>query len=73
MKLLIILTIYLQNMLNLKKIRKDKFLKIKELSELTGINRNKISRIEKNIDNARFCDLVKISEALGLELRFLIK
>ena len=59
--------------MNLKKLRKEKGLKIKDLALLTGIDRNKISRIEKDIDSARFCDLVKILSVLNYELRILIK
>ena len=59
--------------MNLKKLRKEKGLKIKDLALLTGIDRNKISRIEKDIDSARICDLVKILSVLNYELRILIK
>jgi len=57
----------------LKELRKYKKIKINELSKMTGISRNLISRIENGKGNPSFDNVQKIANALGLELGGLIK
>jgi len=56
----------------LKELRKQRKIKINELSKMTGISRNLITRIENGNGNPTFANVVKIVEVLGLELRILI-
>lgn len=56
----------------LKTLRKEKGISIIELSNITGLSRNLISRTE-NGANTYFKNVVTIIEALGYELRVLIK
>jgi len=56
----------------LKEIRRQKKIKIKELSKTTGISRNLITRIENGKGNPSFANVLQIVEALGLELRILV-
>lgn len=60
------------NLKDLKELRKQRKIKINELSKMTGISRNLITRIENDKGNPTFDNVVKIIEALGLELRILI-
>ena len=55
----------------LKQIRKEKKITLEQLSKQTGISRQAISRMEnkcKSLDN-----LVKLFDALGIEIQLIIK
>ena len=48
--------------------RKSKKISIKEMSRLTGIHTYTISKIERNPDHARICDLKRICNVLDLDI-----
>jgi len=52
----------------LKEIRKAKGVSIKELSKNVGINRDRISLIERGLVNPSWGTVVKIIEELGYKL-----
>ena len=52
----------------LKEIRKMRKLSIKEVSESTGINRQRISYIERGIVNPSWKTVEAISEALNAQI-----
>lgn len=56
----------------LKNLRKEKKIKINELSKTTGISRNLISRIENGKGNPTFDNVTSLINALGLELIMII-
>ena len=53
--------------------RKSKKISIKEMSRLTGINTSNISKIERNPDYARICDLKNICNVLDLDISEVVK
>ena len=53
--------------------RKSKKISIKEMSRLTGINTSNISKIERNPDYARICDLKNICNVLDLDILEVVK
>ena len=53
--------------------RKSKKISIKEMSRLTGIHTYTISKIERNPDNARICDLKNICNVLDLDILEVVK
>ena len=53
--------------------RKSKKISIKEMSRLTGINTANISKIERNPDYARICDLKNICNVLDLDILEVVK
>lgn len=61
---------------NINKIilaRARKGLTIFELSKISGVNRNTISRIEKNIVSPNYSTVGKISNALEIKLEELLE
>lgn len=52
----------------LREIRKMRKISIKELSKKTGINRDRISLIERNKVNPSFKTVEAIAEAIGVEI-----
>ena len=56
----------------LKEIRKSRKIKIQELSKITGISRNLISRIENGEGNPSFQNVIKLTEALGLKIEIIL-
>ena len=56
----------------LKEIRKHRKIKIQQLSRITGISRNLVSRIENGEGNPSFQNVIKLAEALGLKIEFIL-
>lgn len=54
----------------LKKLRKDKKMTLKELSEKSGLSISFISQIERDLRTLTFTSLKKISEALDVNVNF---
>lgn len=52
----------------LKEIRKMRKMSIKEVSEITGINRQRISYIERGVVNPSWKTVIAISEALSAQI-----
>lgn len=52
----------------IRKIRKDKELTLKTLSELSGITTSGLSQIERGLTNPSLATLAKITEALGVPI-----
>jgi transcriptional regulator with XRE-family HTH domain len=59
------------NLKELKEIRIQRKMKITEMSKITGISRNLITRIENGKGNPSFTNVCSIVYALGLEVRIL--
>ena len=57
----------------LKELRKQRKIKINELTKMTGISRNLIASIENGKGNPSFANVVRVIEVLDLELRILLK
>lgn len=57
----------------LHEIRKQKKVSIKELASRTGINRDRISLIERGLVNPSFDTVQKIVDALGFEIKLILK
>jgi transcriptional regulator with XRE-family HTH domain len=55
----------------LKEIRRSRKIKIQELSKITGISRNLISRIENGEGNPSFQNVIKLAEGLGLKIEII--
>jgi len=55
----------------LKGLRKSKEVSIKELSRITGLNRDRISLIERGLVNPSFESVKKIIEALGSRIEII--
>ena len=53
--------------------RKAKKLTLQEMSRLTGIHTYTISKIERNPDHARICDLKNICNVLDLDISEVVK
>lgn len=60
-------------LLKLKEVRLMRKISIKEVSKITGINRDRISLIERGIVNPSFDTVVKIADALKVELIFILR
>ena len=52
----------------LKEIRKMRKISIKDLSKSTGINRDRISLIERNKVNPSFQTVINIADAIGAKI-----
>lgn len=50
--------------LKIKEIREEKGITIKELSEMTGIERHRLSQIEEDVDKILFIEMLVIAENL---------
>lgn len=61
------------NIQDLKILRKEKKVKIKDLASSTGLNRDTISRIENGTGEPSFKNVQLIIEELGYEIMLLRK
>lgn len=52
----------------MREIRKHKKLTLKDLEATTGMQNSKISRIENGLTNVEFFTIVRMAEALGVEV-----
>ncbi|MDM1328664.1 helix-turn-helix domain-containing protein [Myroides odoratimimus] len=57
----------------IKAIRKEKGLTQTKLGELVGVQKAQISKIENNTSNVKITTLLKVLNALGVELTWEIK
>lgn len=54
----------------IKKLRKEKKLTQEDLGKLVGVKKAQISKIENNLNNARFETVMKVFRALDANVRF---
>ena len=54
--------------LKIKEIRKQMKISLEELSEQTGIERHRLSKIETNVDKILFIEMLIIAENLGKKI-----
>lgn len=54
--------------LKIKEIRESKNISIRELSELTGIERHRLADIESDVDNILFIEMLVIAQNLGITI-----
>ncbi len=54
----------------IKKIRQEKNLTQAQLGELVGVKKAQISKIENNLNNARFETILKVFRALNAKITF---
>ena len=54
---------------NIKTIRKDMGMRQTDLGKKTGVDRADLSRIENGQKNVELVTIIKIAEALGIELK----
>ncbi len=59
--------------LKIKEVREKKGISINELSEETGIERHRLSEIEKDVDKILFIELLVIAKNLEVEITDLYK
>lgn len=51
--------------LKIKEIREKMGISLRELSELTGIERHRLSNVEDNVDEILFIEMLVIAKSLG--------
>ena len=54
----------------IKKIRKERKLTQEQLGELVGVKKAQISKIENNLNDARFETILKVFRALNVKINF---
>lgn len=54
--------------LKIKEIREQLGISIRELSDMTGIERHKLAEIEENVDKILFIEMLVIAENLGKKI-----
>lgn len=54
----------------IKRLRKEKALTQEELGKLVGVKKAQISKIENNLNNARFETVMKVFKALDANVNF---
>lgn len=54
--------------LKIKEEREKLGISIRELSEMTGIERHRLSKIEGNVDEILFIEMLVISQNLGISI-----
>lgn len=57
----------------IKKARKERNLTQEELGKLVGVQKAQISKIENSTKNARFETIMKVFEALGAKVNFIVE
>ena len=57
----------------IKMLRKEKDLTQEELGKLVGVQKAQISKIENNLNNARFDTIMKVFKVLDANVRFNIE
>ncbi len=54
--------------LKIKEVRESKNISIRELSELTGIERHRLAEIESDVDKILFIEILVIAQNLGITI-----
>lgn len=54
--------------LKIKQARESKNISIRELSELTGIERHRLAEIESDVDKILFIEMLVIAQNLGITI-----
>ncbi|MES2558396.1 MAG: helix-turn-helix transcriptional regulator [Bacteroidota bacterium] len=57
----------------IKQARQERHLTQEQLGELVGVQKAQISKIENSVKNARFETILKVFEALGAKVNFIVE
>ena len=57
---------------NIKRIRDEREINLRDLEKLSGISKSQISRIENNLSDPKLSVIVKIANALNVKLSELV-